>query len=75
MTDSRIAFQGDGPYSMPLVLRAEARGHSGNGVTLWLDVLEPETQTVRSVSGQLTEAMADSLAPQLYQAVLNAQKR
>ena len=72
MTDSKITFQGDGPFPMLLAQQAAAIGYSGNGVTVLLKVLDPESGEKRDIQFQLVQKEAEKLARSLMREVANA---
>jgi len=78
--DSRVIFEGPGPFALPTAQQATADGHTSNGVTLTLFCSlgaaagaslgrEPEP-----ISVQMTSAVALELAGRLAQAAARADR-
>ena len=75
--ESRVIFEGPGPFHLPVAQRASAEGHTNNGITLTLYSLLPahdaSSEAMRSkspeaVNVQMPSKVARELAVQLIRA-------
>lgn len=72
--ESKIIYQGPGPFHLPVVQTATATGNKENGVTMTLRALLPEREPqLESVSAQMLSGVARELAVQLLRAADEAE--
>ena len=72
--ESKVTYQGPGPFHLPVVQNATATGNQKNGVTMTLRAFLPEREReLESVNAQMLSKIARELAVQLLRAADEAE--